>query len=105
MNNRVSGTAQDFWYTLPTTASKEAFWRVWIDVSSWSSWDTPLKEARIEQAMGLGTRGQLITRSGQKSAFVITEFTPFLWGNWRFDGFSAKQIGSSSSPIAFVFWV
>jgi hypothetical protein len=71
----VSGSPQDFWFSLPTSASKENFWRIWTDVPNWSAWDTPLKTASIQNSMALGTRGEIITKNGQKSAFVISQFS------------------------------
>jgi hypothetical protein len=76
MDNTASGTPRDFWFSLPTTASRQKFWSVWIDVPNWAVWDTPLQAAKLNAAMASGTRGELKTRAGQTSVFEIGEFQP-----------------------------
>jgi hypothetical protein len=74
--SQVRGTLRDFSYTLQTTADKEIFWRVWTDVKNWHTWDTPLREAKLEGAFTRGSKGTLVTQQGQRSSFVISEHTP-----------------------------
>lgn len=74
--SNVQGTPGNFSYTLKTAAKKEVFWRVWTDVKNWHTWDTPLREARLEGAFQQGSKGTLTTKQGQHSSFTITEYKP-----------------------------
>jgi Polyketide cyclase / dehydrase and lipid transport len=72
----VTGTIRSFSYTLETTANKERFWHVWTDVENWPTWDTPLREVRLEGNLQQGATGKLTTQNGQVSSFTISECTP-----------------------------
>lgn len=74
--SQVQGTPRDFSYTLETTANKEVFWRIWTDVSNWHTWDTPLREAKLENTFQEGSKGTFVTQQGQRSSFTITEYKP-----------------------------
>lgn len=74
--SEVTGTPKDFSYTLTTTASRERIWQLWTDVAGWPRWDTPLQSASLEATIGTGISGRLVTRSGQRSQFTVTEFAP-----------------------------
>ena len=73
----ANGTNQAFEYTLTTSASKEAVWSLWTDVSTWKDWDRGLQDARLEGAFALGARGTIIPLSGPSASFEVTAFDPF----------------------------
>ena len=74
--SEVIGTPKDFSCTLTTTASEQRIWQLWTDVVGWPQWDNPLQSASLEGNIGIGISGQLVTRSGQRSQFTVTEFAP-----------------------------
>lgn len=74
MNNIATGSPRDFQYTLPIQTPRAAFWELWTDVGTWSSWDTPLQSATLAAPMQLGTKGSLTTKNGQTSEFIISQF-------------------------------
>jgi hypothetical protein len=76
MDQVASGSPRDFYFSLPINASRSAFWELWINTAAWASWDTPLQSASLKAPMAMGVQGQLITKAGQKSSFVISEFQP-----------------------------
>lgn len=62
-----------FQHTDSTRASPEKIWSVWIDVAQWKTWDKGLKEAQLNGAFSVGTKGKLIPDKGPKSTFVISK--------------------------------
>ncbi len=74
MNTIATGSPRDFEFTLAIQTSRASFWKLWTDANTWANWDTPLQSAILEAPMQLGTRGSLITKTGQKSEFVISQF-------------------------------
>lgn len=62
-----------FSHTVKTTASADAIWAIWTDVSRWAEWDTELDSARLEGGFYLGATGQLTPKKGPKSNFVISQ--------------------------------
>jgi len=65
---------REFWHSATTTASPEAIWRIWTDVSSWKNWDSGLKEAQIEGSFVAGAKGRITTLEGRKVKFKVVEF-------------------------------
>ena len=63
-----------FWYSIETTASPEAIWSVWMDVSNWKDWDTGLKDASIEDEISLGAKGTIVSLEDRKSKFKVVEY-------------------------------
>ncbi len=74
MDKIATGSPRDFQYTLPIQTSRASFWKIWTDANTWASWDTPLQSATLTAPMQLGIRGSLITKNGQKSEFIISQF-------------------------------
>ena len=64
-----------FLHTLETNAPEEV-WRCWLDVETWHEWDTEVKQATLEGDFKLGAKGTLTPKTGPKTSFTITEFTP-----------------------------
>ena len=64
-----------FSHTLKTSASPEQIWAIWTDVDHWSTWDTELSAARLEGAFVLGAVGKLTPKTGQVSAFRISQLS------------------------------
>ena len=67
-------TNKHFWYTVETTASSEEVWSVWTDVNNWKEWDIGLKDASIDGAFGLGTKGIVVSLEDRKSKFKVVEY-------------------------------
>ena len=72
--NLAAGTNRAFTHTVTTTASADAIWRLWTDVTTWKDWDRGLKDAEMTGPMKLGATGRIIPLSGPASTFQITEF-------------------------------
>lgn len=62
-----------FWYSMETTASAEEIWSIWVDVPRWKDWDTGLKDAYMDEALGLNAKGVIISLEDRKSKFKIIE--------------------------------
>jgi hypothetical protein len=67
-----------FEYSHPTTASPEAIWDLWSDVSNWSRWDTDLEEVTLEGDFEAGAKGSLRPEGMDSFPFVITRAEPGL---------------------------
>lgn len=63
-----------FWHSTETTASSEAIWSIWTDVSNWKEWDTGLEDASMEEEFSLDAKGTIISLKGRKSKFKVVEF-------------------------------
>lgn len=76
----MSATAQQsnfhFSHTDSTQVSSDKIWQVWTDVANWKQWDKGLKEANLDGAFEVGTKGKLIPDKGPKSKFIISELVP-----------------------------
>ncbi len=67
-------TNKHFWYSLETSASPEAIWKIWTDVPNWKDWDTGLKDASIKDSFNLGVKGTIISLENRKSKFKVVEY-------------------------------
>lgn len=63
-----------FWHTSSTSAPEDAIWALWTDVSSWSEWDTGLKDASMEDSFQLDAKGKIISLEGRTSTFQVVAF-------------------------------
>ncbi len=54
-------------------ASAEEVFRLYADVSSWSTWDTEVKASSIDGVFASGVNGQLQPTKGPKAKITITE--------------------------------
>lgn len=63
-----------FWHSVETSASPELIWEIWTDVSNWKDWDTGLKDASIEDAFKLKSKGTIISLENRKSKFKVVEY-------------------------------
>jgi hypothetical protein len=72
----AQGTNQSFSHEITTTASPDAVWTLWTDVSTWSRWDKGLKEARAEAPLTIGVKGTIVPLQGSEASFVVTAFNP-----------------------------
>ncbi len=59
--------------TLETTATPEAIWAAWSEVSRWHEWDSELLSAVLDGDFRLGATGRLTPKSGPTSTFVISQ--------------------------------
>ena len=63
-----------FWHTIETSASPDAIWSLWTDVSTWKEWDSGLQDARMDEDFTLGSKGQIISLQGRKSKFKVVAY-------------------------------
>jgi hypothetical protein len=50
--------------------------KIWSEVDRWKDWDLDTKEARLDGAFAVGTRGFLVPTKGRGVPIRITECTP-----------------------------
>ena len=67
-------TNKHFSHTLETTASASNIWVIWVDVPNWKEWDTGLKDAVLDEAFKLGSRGKIIDLKGRASKFKVVAY-------------------------------
>jgi hypothetical protein len=60
-----------FSYSLSTQASQDEIWKIWTDVPNWKTWDTGLKDAKLEGIFRNGANGKLTPDQGKISDFII----------------------------------
>lgn len=65
-----------FSYTMSTTASKAAVWRVWTNVPGWKDWDKGLRSAELYGQFADGARGRLVPLTGPRAKFRIQGVQP-----------------------------
>ncbi|MFN8381149.1 MAG: SRPBCC family protein [Anaerolineales bacterium] len=63
-------------YTVVTTASKEAVWKIWADVENWPKWDKGVEWCHIDGEFKVGTRYTLKPVSGPEAKAVIHDCQP-----------------------------
>ena len=63
-------------HTEYTSAPPEAVYRLWSDVSTWTSWDAGLERVAIDGPFAPGTRGTLKPAGGPKVRFELLEVRP-----------------------------
>ena len=71
------GSSTHFRHTVVTEVDREAVWRLWTCVKSWSAWDGGLKRARLGSDFRVGTTGVITPLSGPDASFTVTEC---VWG-------------------------
>ncbi len=60
-------------YTQMTTASPEAIWHFWSDVSTWPQWDTQIAQAQLHGSFAEGATGEMVTQTGNHLKFKIQD--------------------------------
>lgn len=63
-------------YSALSTATPEAIWPLYADVSRWSTWDEAVERTALEGPFASGTRGTLKLRGKAALEFALTEVTP-----------------------------
>ncbi|WP_255518188.1 SRPBCC family protein [Fulvivirga sp. M361] len=63
-----------FWHTSETSASPEKIWSIWTDVPHWKQWDSGLKDATLEGAFTINSKGVITSLEGRRSKFKIIAF-------------------------------
>jgi hypothetical protein len=66
----------EFEHTLTKTAKAESIWKLYSDISTWSTWDKGIEKAILYGAFNAGTKGQLQPIGKEASDFEITEAEP-----------------------------
>ena len=66
-----------------TPAPPERIWRLWTDVANWKTWDTGLRDARMERPFSVGRPGVIVDLQGRESAFRVTECIPNVTYTYR----------------------
>lgn len=64
-------------HTVETTASPEAIWQIWQDVTNWNSWDHGIEFSTIDGPFKVGTRGTLKPKGGPLVHTILTQVEPF----------------------------
>jgi uncharacterized membrane protein len=65
-------------HTVETEAPAAAIWRLWSDVSTWSSWDDDIEWARLDGPFAVGSRGKLKPKGVPAAGFKLVTVTPGL---------------------------
>jgi hypothetical protein len=63
-------------HTVETEAPAEAIWRLWSDVSTWSSWDDDIEWARLDGQFAVGSRGKLKPKGVPAGGFKLVAVNP-----------------------------
>ena len=64
-----------FHHTIGINCEQAKAWQLLTNVSAWYRWDTEIKEAAIFGEFGLGTKGELVPKTGPKLSFEISEYS------------------------------
>ena len=62
--------------TVETSATPEAVWRLWADVSHWNEWDEDIVWARLDGRFESGSRGKLKPRGVPAAGFTLEHVVP-----------------------------
>ena len=65
-----------FEYSHPTSATPEAIWRLWSDVTSWPAWDTDLESVTLDGDFVTGSKGALKPKGMDAFPFALTRVEP-----------------------------
>ena len=63
-------------HTVETTASPEAVWDIWQDVSNWNTWDPGIEFSSIDGPFKAGTTGTLKPKGGPLVHTKLTSVQP-----------------------------
>ena len=61
--------------SVETTASPQAAWKIWSDVSSWPAWNPDVQSMTLNGPFAAGTTGTMKTKQGTR-AIELTEVVP-----------------------------
>ncbi len=62
--------------TVTTTASPAAVWKLWSDVTTWSSWDPAVEQVSLDGPFEVATSGTLTLRGGIEAPFTLEVVDP-----------------------------
>ena len=63
-------------HTVETTASPEAIWEIWQDVTNWNTWDHGIEYSTIDGPFKAGTTGTLKPKGGPLVHTKLTAVEP-----------------------------
>lgn len=63
-------------HTIVTDVSKEAVWKVWVDVENWKKWDEGLEWCRLDGEFKTGTSYTLKPKGSSEVQSVIVDCEP-----------------------------
>jgi len=63
-------------HTIETTASPEAIWEIWQDVTNWNTWDHGIEFSTIDGPFQAGTTGTLKPKGGPLAHTKLTAVEP-----------------------------
>ena len=63
-------------HTVESTASPEAIWEIWQDVTNWNTWDHGIEFSTIDGPFKAGTKGKLKPRGGPLVHTTLTAVEP-----------------------------
>lgn len=65
-----------FEHTITTKAKAETVWKLYSDISTWTSWDKGIVSVSLEGPFVRGTRGFLQPEGKEKLPFELTDVNP-----------------------------
>ena len=77
-----------------TAASPQTVWTLWSDPNNWNTWNSGIREAKVDGPIANGTRGEMTTNRGS-----VHEVTFHSVVNGR--GFSMSMAGPPLTTITF----
>lgn len=66
----------EFEHSVETTASPEAVWVLWSDVSRWTEWDSGLESVVLDGPFEVGVNGTMVVPGRPPVPFTLTEVRP-----------------------------
>ncbi|HVC78500.1 MAG TPA: SRPBCC family protein [Candidatus Micrarchaeaceae archaeon] len=68
--------AREYGTSVETTASAEAVWRIWSDMSTWRDWNPNVSSMDWQGGFTSGTTGVMNTRAGQHHKMQLLDVQP-----------------------------
>lgn len=66
----------EYEHSVETTASTQAVWELWRDVSRWTAWDTSLESVELDGPFATGSSGTMVIPGQPPIAFTLTDVRP-----------------------------
>ena len=61
---------------LSTSATPEAVWSLWGDVTSWPGWDPAVEDVRLDGGFASGATGTMLLRGGMEAGLLLEAVDP-----------------------------
>lgn len=66
----------EYAHSVETTASADAVWALWSDVTTWARWDGSVERVTLDGPFESGSTGTMIIPEQPPIAFTLTEVSP-----------------------------